>query len=367
MILVASQRGGPKALAAHLLNANDNDHVTVRELRGFVANDLPGAMLEVAAIARGTKCTQPLFSLSFNPPKEAEASIGAIMEAVERAETTLGLTGQPRAIVIHEKNARRHAHVVWSRIDGQEMRAINMPFFKTRLAALSKELFLENGWELPEGHRTNGWKNPLNFTLAEWQQAKRHDLDPREIKQVFRNAWERSDGLAGFGQALEEHGYYLAKGDRRSIVATDLHGEVYSVSRWTGLKSKDVAARLGQGEGLPHGLRRSGGPQRTDYAAPSRPYERGSGQQARATHAHAGAIAGPGAAAEVRARPARPETGTTPERRSQNTRRAVPARPWRDRGCLERTASSSDSRTNGKPFRAGCETACSGKSFTGRR
>jgi hypothetical protein len=60
---------------------------------------------------------------------------------------------------------------VWSRIDAEAMKAINLPHFKNRLCALSKELYLEHGWILPEGHRENGWKNPLNFTLAEWQQA----------------------------------------------------------------------------------------------------------------------------------------------------------------------------------------------------
>jgi hypothetical protein len=73
------------------------------------------------------------------------------------------------------------------------MKAVNLPHFKNRLTALSKELYLDHGWVLPDGHRENGWRNPLNFTLAEWQQAKRHNLDPREIKQQFRDAWERSD------------------------------------------------------------------------------------------------------------------------------------------------------------------------------
>ena len=43
--------------------------------------------------------------------------------------------------------------------------------FKNRLKSLSKDLFLEHGWQLPDGYKENGWKNPLNFTLAEWQQA----------------------------------------------------------------------------------------------------------------------------------------------------------------------------------------------------
>lgn len=250
MILKASQRGGPRQLAAHLLNLADNDHVLVQELRGFVSSDLTGAMTETVAIAKGTRCRQPIFSLSLNPPKDARASLSDLISAADRAEAALGLDHQPRAIVVHEKEGRRHAHVVWSRINHEDMKAINLPFFKTRLKELSKELFLEHGWELPEGHRTNGWKNPLNFTLAEWQQAKRLDLDPREIKQVFQNAWARSDNLASFKNALEESGYYLAKGDRRGVVATDINGEVFSVARWSGVKTKELTQKIGKGDGL---------------------------------------------------------------------------------------------------------------------
>src|SRR5690349_11519479 len=103
MILKGSQRGGPRQLAAHLLNLLDNDHVAVQEVRGFVSPDLTGAMAETVAIAKGTRCRQPIFSLSLNPPKDAKASIADLIAAADRAETVLGLGGQPRAIVVHEK------------------------------------------------------------------------------------------------------------------------------------------------------------------------------------------------------------------------------------------------------------------------
>jgi hypothetical protein len=251
MILVASSRGGPGDLAAHLLNDKENDHVTVEELRGFMSADLSGAMAEAEAIAKGTRCEKPLFSLSLNPPKQEQVEIGAFHEAADRVEAALGLEGQPRAIVVHEKEGRRHAHVVWSRIDPEKMTAVELPFFKNRLKEISKEIYLENGWELPEGHRENGWKNPLNFTLAEWQQCKRVGMDPRELKQMFQDAWKQSDNLASFKNALEEHGYILAQGDRRGVVAVDLEGEIYSVSRYAGVKTKELTAKLKGAENLP--------------------------------------------------------------------------------------------------------------------
>ncbi|MFV0297195.1 MAG: relaxase/mobilization nuclease domain-containing protein, partial [Hyphomicrobiaceae bacterium] len=216
-----------------------------------MAGDLSGALEEAHAISKATRCQQFLFSLSLNPPKDQDAGFEAIMDAADAAEERLGLTGQPRAVVIHEKQGRRHAHVVWSRIDGNEMKAINLPHFKNRLRDLSKELYLEHGWELPDGHRENGWKNPLNFTLAEWQQAKRLDLDPREIKQMFQQAWERSDDQKSLKHALQEHGFHLARGDRRGFVAVDIHGEVFSLSRWAGVKTRAVRERLGEPDQLP--------------------------------------------------------------------------------------------------------------------
>ncbi|WP_445327186.1 relaxase/mobilization nuclease domain-containing protein [Yoonia sp. GPGPB17] len=223
----------------------DNDHVEVHELRGFTADDLHGAFQEADAIAKGTKCQKYLFSLSLSPPETEKVSAADFEKAIAQAEDRLGLTGQSRAIVFHEKEGRRHAHVVWSRIDIDQMKAINLPFYKTRLNEVSKDLFLEHGWRLPDGYRDREQRDPRNFTLAEWQQAKRQGKDAREIKRTFREAWAVSDTKEAFANALEEKGYVLARGDRRGFVAVDVHGEVYAIPKWIGLKTKQVKEKLG--------------------------------------------------------------------------------------------------------------------------
>ena len=58
MILKASQRSGAKQLGLHLLKREENEHVEVHEVSGFVADDLMGAMREAYALSRGTKCQQ---------------------------------------------------------------------------------------------------------------------------------------------------------------------------------------------------------------------------------------------------------------------------------------------------------------------
>lgn len=250
MILKGSQRAGAKALADHLMNERDNDHVTCLELRGFSSEQLHDALAEAYAISKATRCKQFMFSLSLNPPTDHIATEDEFLEAADRAEQALGLDGQPRAIVVHEKEGRRHAHVVWSRIDVDEMKAINLPHFKNKLRDCARDLFLDHGWVLPNGLATYDNKSPLNFTLEEWQQAKRQGIDPREIKQAFQQSWERCDSQVGFRNALEDRGYFLARGDRRGFVALDVDGNVYAIPKWTGLKSKDVKAKLGSPEDL---------------------------------------------------------------------------------------------------------------------
>lgn len=251
MILKGSQRGGGRQLATHLLNSRDNDHVAVHELRGFMANDLIGAFNEAHAISKGTKCRQFLFSLSLNPPEAEFVDMDAFERAIDRIEQKLGLTGQPRAIVFHEKEGRRHAHCVWSRIDAETVKAINLPHFKLKLRDISRELYHEHEWKMPRGLMNSQEANPLNFTLAEWQQSKRRGIDSRVVKEMFRDCWAVSDSRAAFAKALEERGYYLAKGDRRGHVAVDWKGEVYAVSRMLDMRTKEVAARLGDASSLP--------------------------------------------------------------------------------------------------------------------
>lgn len=94
-------------------------------------------------------------------------------------------------------------------------------------------------------------RDPRNFTLAEWQQAKRAGYDPRVLKETIQECWAVSDGRDSFRNALEERGFLLAKGDRRGHVVLDFQGEVYALSRALNLKAKDIRAKLGAEDSLP--------------------------------------------------------------------------------------------------------------------
>lgn len=250
MIFVGNSRAKGQNLARHLMSP-ENEHVTVQEISGFAGDDLSSAFKEAEATARGTRCQKYLFSLSLNPPSSEKVETETFLETIAEVENRLGLSGQPRAIVFHEKGDRRHCHVVWSRIDSDEMKAIPLAFTKRKLMELSKEIYLDHGWEMPDGFIQPALRDPKNLTLAEWQQAKRIGQDAKELKAVFQSCWKRSDSQRSFANALQEHGLALAKGDRRGFVATDLNGEVYAIARWCGVVTKDVSARLGKPDNLP--------------------------------------------------------------------------------------------------------------------
>ena len=257
MILIGSQRSGAADLANHLMK-DENDHVLVHEVSGFASDNLHDAFKEADALSRGTRCKQFLFSLSINPPADKELTTEQFMAAVDKAEAKLGLTGQPRAVVFHEKLTasysgqeavnRRHCHAVWSRIDTDEMKAIRLSHSKLKLLELSRELHIEHGIKMPEGLAERSKSDSKSFTYAEWQQAQRFGHDPRERKAAIQDAWATSDNKEALTYALDERGYVLAKGDKRGFVVLDRDMEVHSLARQIGIKAKDVKARLGNPE-----------------------------------------------------------------------------------------------------------------------
>lgn len=250
MILKASQRGGASQLASHLLKTKENEHVEIHELSGFMADDLRGALNEIYAVSRGTKCQQFMFSVSLNPPETENVPIEYFENAIADIEEKTGLKDQPRAVVFHEKEGRRHCHTVWSRIDIDQMKAINLPYYKMKLQDISRQLYFQYGWQMPKGLLNKEERNPLNFSLAQWQQAKRLDEDPKLIKKLFQDCWAVSDNKQSFEQALKDYGLYLARGDRRGYVAVDYRGEVFSLSRGLKVKPKELKQRLGNPESL---------------------------------------------------------------------------------------------------------------------
>jgi len=246
MILKGNQRAGGADLATHLMNEFDNDLVEVAEIRGTVAQDLHGAFGEYEAVAAGTRCKEPLYSLSINP--SAPISRDQYRAAIDRIEQRLGLSGQARAVVFHVKHGREHCHVVWSRIDTAKMRAVQLSHDRQKLRGLSQELAHEFGLTLPDGlaqDRDEDRQRKKDVSLAEKAQAEETGITPEGRRAEITDAFRRSDSAEAFRAALKEKGYVLAQGDKRSYVVVDRFGKVHSLARQIdGIKTKELKEKL---------------------------------------------------------------------------------------------------------------------------
>ena len=141
--------------------------------------------------------------------------------------------------------------MAWSRIDAESGKAIPLSHSRLKLKEVSRELYRGLGIEPPAGVKDRTQADPGNFGPLEWQQAKRLEDDPRDLKRIVREALAASDSRASFERALEMQALYLARGDRRGFVLVHHSGEALSLSRYAGAKPKELAARLGDPKTLP--------------------------------------------------------------------------------------------------------------------
>jgi hypothetical protein len=251
MIPKGNQRAGGRQLATHLMNAYDNERVEIAEVRGAIAQDLHGAFAEWRAEAGATRCRKYLYSLSLNPdPAQGPLTRDQYLDFIARTENKLGLSEQPRAIVFHSKYGREHCHVVWSRIDTQKMKAVQLSHDHQKLRAVTREFARDHHLRLPPGLEKDHGKDRFAeqakvIDLGEKQQEERTGVTKAELLSEITAAWKESDTGRSLVAALEQRGYLLARGDRRAYVVVDLYGEIHSVSRYIdGARASDVKARL---------------------------------------------------------------------------------------------------------------------------
>ena len=219
-------------------------------MRDVAATDLRGALREMEAVASACpNCQKPLYQASINTQAHERMTDEQRMKAVDRLEKELGLTGQPRVVVVHEKNdGREHCHVVWSRIDLDKMRAISDSHNYRKHEIVARELEREFGHERVQGahiERDGKPRPPRTPSHKEIQQGARTGVSPKQAREHLTALWQRADNGKAFAEGLAQSGWILARGDRRDFVAIDQKGGTHSLSRRIdGATAKMVRERL---------------------------------------------------------------------------------------------------------------------------
>lgn len=247
MIISGLQTGNTRWLAAHLQNAADNEEIELAEVSGTVAQDIDGALAEFDAYTAGTRAKEGVYAAFINPPEPLSRE--QFFRALEVIEEHLGLTGQPRIVLFHTKAGRHHCHVVWSRIDVANMKAIHLSHDRQKLRRCAQILAAEFGTELPPGLKEDRGTERFNErqrpSKAEKSMAEISGLSVEERRDVITSCYRNSDNAQAFINALEAAGYMLARGNKRAFVVVDIAGGVHSLARQIdGAKTRDMRKKL---------------------------------------------------------------------------------------------------------------------------
>lgn len=234
MIIKGGSRAGAADLAAHLQRVDTNERMEVLEVRGTVSRELEGALREMEAMSSGARCKSPLYHASINVSIHERLGIDGWARAVDRLEEELGLMGQPRTVVMHEKLGREHVHVVWGRVRADTLVAVADSHNYRKHEVVARELEREFGHERVQGAHAerDGVPRPeRTLSHAEQQIAERTGIDPKAVKAEITALWQAADNAEAFLAGLEKAGYRPALGSRRQYVVLDQAGTVHSLAR----------------------------------------------------------------------------------------------------------------------------------------
>jgi Relaxase/Mobilisation nuclease domain len=234
MIIKGGSRSNRRFFAKHLLNAKDNERVRVVEFKGFAREDVGAAFKDMEAAAKGTRCENYFYHADMNPRGDEHLTAEQWDGAVDTLERHLGLEGQARFVIEHEKDGRIHRHVVWSRIDPDTMTARSDSLTYAKHEAAAREIERDCGLEAVPSVLVKDRGGPRPERRAkdyEGFRAVKTGLNPDDVTRRVTALWQESDSSAAFHAALTENGYILCKGDRRDFCIVDPAGDEHSLAR----------------------------------------------------------------------------------------------------------------------------------------
>lgn len=288
MIINGGSRCNGAFFAKHLGSGEKNERVRVADIRGLAAKNIGQALYEMKAIASGTpRCKNFFYHANLNPCETERLTADQWEKAVEKLEKELGLEGQARFVVEHEKKGRVHRHVIWSRIDVDRMRAIRMDGDYAKHQAVARQVEREFGLAPvksvlgPEAEK--GKRPPRQPKSWEVFRGQLSGINVKELEKEITELWNGADNAEAFVSAIEARGYILAQGDTRVYCIVDRNGDSHSLARRIqGARAADVKEKLAgiDPKTLPH-VKVAGAYQRKQNAQEIKQQETAKGDEQR--------------------------------------------------------------------------------------
>jgi hypothetical protein len=126
-------------------SGNKGERAELVELRGFDSDNITGGFTNAEMWAGATDSMNPFYHLDVRLAADEEPCRQQWLCIAERFEKELGFEGQGRAIAFHHlPDGSTHMKIAWTRIDTEDMRAINPSLYKHKLKEISRKLEREH-------------------------------------------------------------------------------------------------------------------------------------------------------------------------------------------------------------------------------
>ncbi len=235
MVIRGKPRGNGKQLARYLLTMAENDNIQILDVVGRETFDdvhLHEALLSMSLTAELTKSDKGLYHAQINPAygEDKQMTPETWFQAADLLAAELGLENQRRVIVLHTKNDRTHAHVVWERYDREHGKMISDSFSRLAQDRARKAMEL----------------------MFEHKPTPERNKNRPEMKKHLTALWGQTQTGKDFIREANKAGYQIAAGvQRRPFMVVDETGRSFDLVRQLqGIKTKEVRDRL-QKEKLP--------------------------------------------------------------------------------------------------------------------
>ena len=226
MVIRGKTRGNGKQLGSYLMKQAENDAVHVLDIRGTgQLDDIHYSLLEMSLTSELTKSDKGLYHAQMNPAygDDKKMTREDWLKAADILESELGLTGQKRVIVLHDKKDRLHAHVVWERYDHDKGIMVSDSYSRYAQDRARKTIEKE-----------------LNHTPTPHRNAKRP-----EMKVELTELWNATETGGDFIKAISKKGYTVAVGKDRPYMIVDDTGRSFDLVRQLNkVKTKEVGQYL---------------------------------------------------------------------------------------------------------------------------
>ncbi|WP_118976736.1 relaxase/mobilization nuclease domain-containing protein [Taibaiella koreensis] len=229
MVIKGKPRGHGRQLASYLLTLNENEAIRILDVDGmrqFTEKDLRNFLGDMSLNEQLTRSRKGLYHAVINPsPNEAlKMSDKDWQRAADILAGELGFQEQRRAIVLHKKQLRTHAHVVYDRYNHEQgiMIDVKKNYYKHDKARARME--------------------------AEFQHTPTARRNPRrpEMKKTLTALWQQAPDATSFMKAAKKEGYTISQGfGRIPYMVVDHTGRSFNLVRHLdGIKMPEVRQRL---------------------------------------------------------------------------------------------------------------------------